>query len=62
MIQTVIHHPAACLIAFLALVALTFAANRLGLIVWLAWPDRHKGDRGQKSHSEATKEYWRVHQ
>jgi hypothetical protein len=62
-IQTLIDHPAACLIAFLFLVALTFAADLLGLIVWLAWLDRHKGDRReQKRHGEATKEYWRVHQ
>ena len=63
MIQTVIRHPAACLGVFLALITLTFVVNRLGLVVWLAWLDRHKGDRrGQKSHGEATKEYWRVHQ
>jgi hypothetical protein len=62
-IQTLIDHPAAGLIAFLLLVALTFAADLLGLIVWLAWLDRHKGDcREQERHGKATKEYWRVHQ
>ena len=63
MIQMLIHHLVACLIAFVFLVALTFAADRLGLIIWLAWLDRHKGDRReQKHHNEATKEYWRMHQ
>jgi hypothetical protein len=48
-IQAVIHHPAACLGALLALVALAFVVNRMGLIVWLPWMDRHKRDRrGQK--------------
>jgi hypothetical protein len=63
MIQAVIHHPAACLGTFLALVTLAFAVSRMGLMVWLAWMDRHKGDRrGQKRRGEATKEYCRVHQ
>jgi hypothetical protein len=63
MIQAVIHHPAVCSGAFLALVTLAFVVNRLGLIVWLAWMDPHKGDRReQKRNGEATKAYWRVHQ
>jgi hypothetical protein len=63
MIQAVIHHPAACLGALQALVALAFVVNRMGLIVWLAWVDPHKGaHREQKRNGEATKEYWRVHQ
>ena len=57
-IQTLIDHWAACFVAFLFLVALTFAADRLGLIAWLAWLDCHKRDR----HGKATKEYWRIHQ
>lgn len=62
MMQTLIDHPAA-LIAFLLLVALTFASHRLGLTAWLAWLDRHKGDRReQKRHGEATKDDWRVRQ
>jgi hypothetical protein len=63
MIQTLIHHRAACLIALASLVALAFVANRLGLIVWLAWLDRHAGDRREeKRHGEVTREYWRIHQ
>ena len=37
MIQTLTRHPEACLIAYLSLVVLTFVANPLGLISWLAW-------------------------
>jgi hypothetical protein len=58
MIEVLIHHRAACLIALLSLVALAFVANRLGLLVWLAWLDR----REEKRPGEATKEYWRLHQ
>jgi hypothetical protein len=62
MIQTLTHHPAACLIAFLSLVVLTFVANRLGLISWLAWLDRNEEDRQkEKRDSEDTDEYWRIH-
>ena len=59
MIQTLTHHPAACLIAFLSLVVLTFVANRLGLISWLAWLVRNEEDRHkEKRDSEDTDEYW----
>jgi hypothetical protein len=58
MIRTLIHHPAACLIAFLSLVVLTFIANRLGLSAWLAWLDRRK----KKRRGEVTREYWKIHQ
>ena len=62
MIQTLIHHWAGLLIAFLSLVALASVADRLGLITWLAWLDRHKGDRREdKRHGESTGEYWSVH-
>jgi hypothetical protein len=63
MIQTLIHHPAACLIAFLSLVVLTFVANRLGLISWLPWLGRHDEDRHkEKRDSEDTEaEYWKIH-
>lgn len=62
MIQTLIHHRTGFLIAFLFLVALTFVVNRLGLIVWIAWLDRYKGDRYEdKRRGESTREYWRLH-
>jgi hypothetical protein len=62
MIETLIHHPAGCLIAFLSLFVLTFVANRLGLIVWLAWLDRRGEDRrDDKRHRQATREYSRIH-
>lgn len=70
--QMPIHHPAACLIAFLSLVALMFVAKQLGLIAWIAWLDRREEDRREedrredkrhedKRHGESTGEYWRVH-
>jgi hypothetical protein len=63
MIQTLTHRPAACLIAFLSLVVLTFVANRLGLIPWLARLVRNEEDRHEeKRDSEDTDEYWRIHE
>jgi hypothetical protein len=63
MIEVLIHYSAACLIAFLLLVVLTFLADRLGLVVWLGWLDRHNGDRrAVKRHGDATEEYWRIHE
>jgi hypothetical protein len=62
MIQTLTHHPAASLIAFLSLVVLTFVSNRLGLISWVARLGRHEEDRHEeKRDSEDTEEYWRIH-
>jgi hypothetical protein len=62
MIKTLIHHPAACLIAFLSLVVLTFVANRLGVISWLAWLVRDDEVRHKEKHdSEDTDEYWSIH-
>jgi two-component system, OmpR family, sensor histidine kinase KdpD len=41
---------------------LTFVANRLDLIAWLAWLVRNEEDRHkEKSDSEDTDEYWRTH-
>jgi hypothetical protein len=63
MIQTLTHHPAACLIAFLSLVVLTFVSNRLGLISWRARLVRNEEDRHEeKRDSEDTDEYWRIHE
>lgn len=63
MMQALIHHSAACLIAFLFLVVGTLLADRLGLIVWLAWLDRHEGNRREENrHGDATEEYWRIHE
>ena len=62
MIQTLTHHPAGCLIAFLSLVVLTFVANRLGLICWLARLGRsEEGRHEERRDSEDTEEYWRIH-
>ena len=62
MIQTLTHHPAASLIAFLSLVVLKFVAKRLGLISLFARLDRRGKDRHEeKRDSEDTEEYWRIH-
>jgi hypothetical protein len=40
---------------------LTFVANRLGLIAWLAWLVRNEEDRHkEKRDSEDKDEYWRI--
>jgi hypothetical protein len=62
MVQTLTHHPAACLMAFLSLVVLTFV-SRLGLISWRARLVRNDEDRHEeKRDSEDTDEYWRIHE
>ena len=62
MIQTLTHHPAACLIAFMSLVVLMFVANRMDLICWLGWLVRNEEDcHKEKRDSEETDEYWRIH-
>jgi hypothetical protein len=62
MIQTLTHHPAACLIAFMSLVVLTFVASRMGLISWLGWLVRNEEDcHKEKRDNEDTDEYWRIH-
>jgi hypothetical protein len=48
MMTTIIDHPVACLVALLSLAALALVANRLGLIVWLAWLDCRHSNRGAK--------------
>ena len=68
--QMLIHHPAACLIAFLSLVALMFVANQLGLIAWIAWldivedheEDRREEDRREDDRREDTPRriHWRI--
>jgi hypothetical protein len=62
MVQTLTHHPAACLMAFLSLVVLTFV-SRLGLISWRARHVSNDEDRHEeKRDSEDTDEYWRIHE
>jgi hypothetical protein len=62
MTRMLTHHPAACLIAFLLLVILTFVGSRPGLISWLSRLGRRGKDRREeKRNSEDTKEYWRIH-
>jgi hypothetical protein len=47
-----------CLFAVLALVALVFILDQLGLRVWIAWLIRHDG----KPKNTASKEYWNLHE
>jgi hypothetical protein len=55
MIQTLTHHPAASLIAFMSLVDLMFVANRIVLISWLRWLVRNEEDcHKEKRDSEDT--------
>jgi hypothetical protein len=61
MMQALIHHSATCLIAFSFLVVGALLADRLGLIVWLAWLDRHDR-REENCRGDATEEYWRIHE
>jgi hypothetical protein len=61
MVQTLTHHPAACLMAFLSLVVLTFV-SRLGLISRRARLVRNEDRHEEKRDSEDTDEYWRIHE
>jgi hypothetical protein len=54
MIQTLTHHPAASLIAFMSLVDLTFVANRIGLISWFRWLVRNERIVTKKSATAKT--------
>ena len=55
------HHPTACFIGLLLVVAITSEANRLGLIAWLSWLDlRESRLRGRKRHGQALRECWRI--
>jgi len=58
MIQALIHHPVGYVIAFLALCALVFVVDHMGLLAWVEWLNRH--DRKRKN--TASKEYWGMHQ
>ena len=63
MIQRLIHTPIDGSIALLALVALIFIIDQLGLRAWIAWFNRHEVNRHEgKPNDGASKEYWRVHQ
>jgi hypothetical protein len=57
MTPTLIFHSLAYLVAFLVLVALAFAIDRLGLWLWVAWFNRRESKPGDKGSGE----YWRVH-
>ena len=53
-----IHHPVGYVLGFLALCALAFAMDHLGLLAWVEWLNRHH----QRRKDKASKEYWRMHQ
>jgi hypothetical protein len=63
MVQTLTHHPAACLMAFLSLVVVLTFVSRLGLMSWRARLVSNDEDRHEeKRDSEDTDEYWRIHE
>jgi|HubBroStandDraft_1064217.scaffolds.fasta_scaffold264818_2 hypothetical protein len=57
MMQTPILHLLGYFVAFLVLVALMFAVDRLGLLLWVAWLNRRAG----KPEDNGSGEYWRLH-
>jgi hypothetical protein len=57
MMQTSILHLLGYFVAFLVLVALMFAVDRLGLLLWVAWLNRRAG----KPEDNGSGEYWRLH-
>jgi hypothetical protein len=61
MMQTPILSLLGYFVALLVLVALTFAVNRLGLMLWVAWLSRRDGKHEGKPEGNRSGEYWRVH-
>lgn len=57
MILTLILHSLGCFVAFLVLIILGVAVDRLGLMLWVAWLNRRKNKPGDNGSGE----YWRVH-
>lgn len=51
-------HPVGYFVVFLALVALAFIIDQIGLWGWIAWLNRRQG----KPKNEDVEEYWKVHQ
>ena len=56
--QTLGHHLLEFLVVLLALAAMAFAIEQIGLRIWIAWLNRHLGQRKNGD----SKEYWRTHQ
>ncbi len=48
-------------VAFLVLISLVFAVDRLGLMVWVAWLNHRENKREHKPEGNGSGEYWRVH-
>jgi hypothetical protein len=61
MMPTLISHSLGCFAAFLVLIVLVFAVDRLGLMLWVAWLNRRKSKRERKPEGNGSGEYWRVH-
>jgi hypothetical protein len=60
MMQTPILNLLGYFVALLVLVALTFAVDRLGLMLWAAWLNRCEGKHEGKPEDNGSGEYWRV--
>ena len=56
--QTLGHPALEFVIALLALAAMAFAIEQIGLRIWIAWLNRHLGQRT----NSGSKEFWRAHQ
>jgi hypothetical protein len=59
--QTQIHHSLSYLVAFLFLVALMFALDRLVLMLWMTRLNRHRGQREGNHEDNGSGECWRMH-
>jgi hypothetical protein len=61
MMPTLILHSLGYFVTFLALIALVFAVDRLGLMLWVAWLNRRENKCERMPEGNDSGEYWRVH-
>ncbi|MGO9434190.1 MAG: hypothetical protein ACLP00_07835 [Terracidiphilus sp.] len=57
MMQTLILHSLGYFVEFLVLVALIYAVDRLGLLLWVAWLNSREGN----PEHNGSRKYWRAH-
>ena len=61
MMPTLILHSLGYFVPFLVLIALVFAIDRLGLMLWVWWLKHCESKRERKPQGNGSEEYWRVH-
>ncbi|MFY9949619.1 MAG: hypothetical protein WA261_11125 [Candidatus Sulfotelmatobacter sp.] len=61
MMPTLILRSPGYFVAFLVLVSLMFAVDRLGLMLSAAWLSHRENKREHKLEGNGSGEYWRVH-